>query len=875
MLMPTQLNRRAAIVTPLGPDALIVRRVWIDEQISGLFRIDLDLVSYANDLDFDKVLGQRATVRLDTPSGEARYLNGFIDSFVQTKSERSYSVYRATIVPWLWFLTRTTDCKIFQQSMPEPPDTMTVPDIIAKVFKDHGFVDFRFASMTEKHPVLDFCVQYRESAFAFVSRLMEEEGISYFFEHVNGKHTLVMTDSVAGYTALTSYDSIAFNPETRPSAEEEFIIDWTRTKEVQSGSYALNDFDFAKPRQALQQGLVVNSQIRRNHAHADLPRYDYPGRFNVYEDGESLARLRLEELQVRHEMFKGAATAGSLAAGFKFTLAKHPRDDQNREYLLTSVSYEIDVGELETGASDTLATETALKCSFTAIDALQPYRPARGTPKPMIQGVQTAIVVGPDGQEIYTDPDGYSRIKVHFHWDRHGQANENASCWIRVAQSWAGKQWGSIQIPRVGQEVLVEFIDGDPDRPIITGSVYNGDHMPPYALPKNNTQSGVKSRSSQGGGPDNFNELRFEDKKGSEEVYLHAEKALTVHVKGGASETIGSGLSTNAGGSVSTNAVGAISHTTDDNINDKAKKCISVDAGKDISFKSGGSYKLETNLGIHLKAMNFVAALIESGAKAAAEAIKSGAKGAATAGAGGGLDAAGAEAVKTAESGLAALSPSIEAGAKELTKLSKEAGKNAEKAEASADKAANAVDQFASDLAANAGPEVIAASFLAMADSLSETLNDAKKVLEGMLPKIPSIELWAMKDINMHALWSMTMSTKVRDISIEAKNKNVNVKGKREVNIEASTQNLNLKASKKNVVISGKDEVTIKAEDKNLVVEAGKQKVFVKAAKQIFLQCGKATISMSENGNIVIKGAKVNVTGSEAVQVKGAPIKLN
>jgi len=279
----------------------------------------------------------------------------------------------------------------------------------------------------------------------------------------------------------------------------------------------LNDFDFKKPKTSL--GATTN--VSRKYGKAKFEMYDYPGEYLEHGEGDRLADVRLNELQTQYEILHGQASARGLAAGCTFKLKNHPRGDQNREYLITGVLLHADAGEFATASAGGNGSDF-FSCSFTAIDSKQTFRPPRLTPKPIVQGPQTAIVAGPGGEEIYTDEHG--RVKVQFHWDRYGKSDENSSCWMRVSQAWAGKTWGSIHIPRIGQEVIVEFLEGDPDRPIITGRVYNADATPPYGLPGNKTQSGIKSRSSKGGGSANFNEIRFEDKKGSEEVYIHAEK---------------------------------------------------------------------------------------------------------------------------------------------------------------------------------------------------------------------------------------------------------------------------------------------------------------------------------------------------------------
>jgi type VI secretion system secreted protein VgrG len=617
--------------------------------------------------------------------------------------------------------------------------------------------------------------------------------------------------------------------------------------------------------------LLASSNVPRKYGKAEYEMYDYPGEYVEHADGDRLVDVRLNELQSQYENLQGEASARGLAAGCTFKLKKYPRADQNREYLITETSLQADAGPFAApGGAETKGD--FFSCTFTCIDKTQQFRPPRLTPKPIVQGPQTATVVGPAGEEIYTDK--YARVKVHFHWDRHDKSDENSSCWVRVSQHWAGKEWGSIHIPRIGQEVIVEFLEGDPDRPIITGRVYNAEQMPPYALPANKTQSGIKSRSSHGGGSGNFNEFRFEDKKGSEEVFLHGEKDWTIKIKNCENETVGSSISTHAGANISRNAGANISRTADVTITDKAGKDIITKSTKNMDLEAGGSYQLFTSMGIHLKTMNFVAALIESGAKAAAEAlVKGGAAGAKE-----GSGAAGkAEAVAKAggSAALAGFGPAIAGVTTELSARQAEAGKNMDTAAKGGDEAGKAAAELDQAISSGASKEVIAGAVMALAGAAAETYKDAKKLVEDMLPQIPSIVLWAMKDINATALWGMSLQTKVKDISIEAKNKNINIKAKQNVNVEAATKDVNIKASQKKVVITAKEDVNITAEDKDIVIEAKEKKVFIKSAKQIFLKCGDASISMADSGNIVIKGAKININGSDVVQVKGTPIKLN
>ena len=504
----TQANRSIVVTSPLGEDILLFHSMSASEQLGRLFQFDLDLLSSDPEIKLPDILAQNITVRYQRPDGENRYFNGFVNQFSQAGMHGNLFVYRATLRPWFWFLTRTADCRIFQNKK--------VPDIIKEVFRDKGFSDFE-DTLSGTYREWENCVQYRETDFNFISRLMEQEGMYYYFKHEDGKHTLVLSDSISAHETVSGYEEVPYYPpEESERRERDHISDWSLNQIIQPGVYALNDFDFKKPKANLE----VKSSIPREHDQAEFEIYDYPGEYRESSDGDAYVRARIEELQAQYEEVQGQGNVGGLTTGCLFKLTNYPREDQNREYLVTAANYNLGPQEYESAFAG--GSGSIFSCGITAIDKQQAYRAPRITPKPVVQGPQTAIVVGKAGEEIWTDK--YGRVKVQFHWDRYGEVDENSSCWIRVSHPWAGKNWGAVAIPRIGHEVIVSFREGDPDQPIITGRVYNDDNMPPYELPANATQSGVKTRSSKEGTPDNFNELRFEDKKGSEEVYIHAEK---------------------------------------------------------------------------------------------------------------------------------------------------------------------------------------------------------------------------------------------------------------------------------------------------------------------------------------------------------------
>ncbi|MFL7963448.1 type VI secretion system tip protein VgrG [Pseudomonas kielensis] len=516
-----QASRLAKITSPLGPEVLLLKDMSGGEELGRLFNYELQLHSLDNAIDLNQLLGKPMCVSLQLDGGGERHFHGIVARCSQNVDQGQFASYHATLRPWLWLLTRTSDCRIFQN--------LTIPQIIKQVFRDLGFSDFEDA-LSQTYREWEYCVQYRETSFDFVSRLMEQEGIYYFFRHEQGRHVLVLADAYGAHTRAPGYATVPYYPKNEQQRERDHIHDWHLAQEVQPGSLELNDYDFQRPSARID----VRAAMPRPHAAGDYPLYDYPGTYVQSADGEHYARTRIEALQTQHEQIELSGNARGLGSGHLFSLTGFSRQDQNREYLIVGARYYISQESGETGGG---APTAQFESSLTCIDAQQSYRPLAITHRPIVKGPQTALVVGPKGEEIWTDQ--YGRVKVHFYWDRHDQSNENSSCWIRVSQAWAGKNWGSVQIPRIGQEVIVGFLEGDPDRPIITGRVYNAEQTVPYALPANATQSGTKSRSSKGGTPANFNEIRMEDKKGAEQLYIHAERNQDIVVEVDESHSVG------------------------------------------------------------------------------------------------------------------------------------------------------------------------------------------------------------------------------------------------------------------------------------------------------------------------------------------------
>jgi type VI secretion system secreted protein VgrG len=592
----TQQSRTLSVNTVLGPDVLLLRNMAGTERLSAPFEYDLTLLSENVDIAAKELLGTPVTVALALRDDgeERRFFNGYVSRFAQVGFDGSFALYRGTVVPWLWFLSRRSNCRIFQEK--------TVLEIVKTIFRDdHGFTDFE-ERLSGTYRKWDYCVQYRETDLNFVSRLLEHEGIYYFHEHTDGKHTLVLADGYSAHAPVDGYERIPYYPpDATALRESEHVNDWSVANEVRPGAFAHTAFDFTAPRKDLQ----VRSTNPKGHPLSGLELFDYPDDYREKGAGEEYARVRLQETQVDHEVATGAANARGLACGALFTLSGHFREDQNREHLVTAVHCSLQSDLFASGGE--LPDDEVFRCRFEVVDAQAPYRPTRRTPKPFVQGPQTAIVVGKSGEEIWTDK--YGRVKVQFHWDRYSKADETSSCWVRVAQVWAGKGWGGLSIPRIGQEVIVDFLEGDPDQPIVTGRVYNGECMPPYPLPGDQTRSTLKSCSSKGGG--GFNEIRLEDKKGSEQIFVHAEKNHDQRVKNDAFEWIGHERHLIVGGD-QLEQVGGDKHlTVAGDQNEAVDGTVSLDAGTDLQQRVGMNAALDAGMEIHLKGgMNVV---IEAG----------------------------------------------------------------------------------------------------------------------------------------------------------------------------------------------------------------------------------------------------------------------
>lgn len=504
-----QDTRVARLKTPLGADTLALTDFGVTEGLSELFEISIGALSRNEDIDFNGLIGQSCTITIDNQKRAKRHFNGILVGAEWHGQHDKTHFYRLTLRPWLWLLSRVSDCRIFHEK--------SAVDIIREVFSKRGFNDFRFAT-TQSYPKIEYCVQYRETDLNFVLRLMEEFGIYYFFEHSDSRHTLVLADSKSSHKPCEHLASVAFQPQDAPSRHDgQWLDQWVSGRSLRSGKAAFNDYNFKTP----TANLLAQKPQPESYTHGTMELYDYPGRYPVQSEGEDRAKVRVEAEQAMDRRRSASGDAPNLVPGGLVTLTGHVRAGENKEYLVVRCRHTYREQTYRSGAA--VSPGSPYSGAYEVLPADRRFRALPTTPKPIVHGPQTAVVTGKSGEEI--DVDEYGRILVRFHWDR----DKGQSCRVRVAQIWAGKSWGGQVIPRIGQEVIVEFLEGDPDRPVVTGTVWNADNMPAYTLPDNKTMSGVKSNSSKGGG--GYNEFVFEDKKMSEKIRMHAEKDHEVKIR--------------------------------------------------------------------------------------------------------------------------------------------------------------------------------------------------------------------------------------------------------------------------------------------------------------------------------------------------------
>ncbi|MEX3185338.1 type VI secretion system tip protein VgrG [Serratia marcescens] len=491
------------------------------EGLSSNSQYSLEFECEQADVDYESLLGEGIRIQIERPDFGSRPFYAYVIGASDAGQHQDKFVYKLELSTWLWFLMQNRNSRIFQD--------LNVLDIIEQIFSRYGFADYRL-DIQGTYPTREYCVQFSETDFAFISRLLEDEGIWYYFDHAEDKHTLVITDRQNFDDLDFGYAVLPFMPDSEENrAIREGIQRIQRSRKVRPNEIVLRDFDFQNPRKNLQTKV---EESRLGLQNTPLEWYDYAAGYVDTERGENLARLRLEEMQSDGHLLFGESNAVGLMAGKDFSLILHPDANRNRRFKLTRCDY-VFVQDGPDSSSD----GRNVTCRFNALNDDVAFRPLRETPKPQMPGIQSATVVGAPNSEVHTDK--FARIRVHFHWDRYKTTEEDSSCWIRVVQAWAGKGWGVIAMPRVGQEVLVTYVDGDLDRPMVTGIVYNGDNPPPYQLPEYINYSGMVSRSLRSGKPQHASQLTFDDNRNNERVMLHAERDLQTTVERNKASKVG------------------------------------------------------------------------------------------------------------------------------------------------------------------------------------------------------------------------------------------------------------------------------------------------------------------------------------------------
>jgi type VI secretion system secreted protein VgrG len=598
-----------ALLAELVSDASIPGRFQLmsltaSEGLSRPFEYQVELLSDKPGLTLPDYLGKGMTVSLKLIDGK-RYFHGLVARFAHTgRRTRQFYHYTATLRPWFWFLSRTQDCRIFQD--------MTVVEIVEKVFADHSAIAKVKKKLTGTYTKWTYCVQYRESDMNFVARMLEQEGIYYYFTHTQAGHELVLCDNMSAHTAVGGYETIPFSANWADDEEiSEHVSSWGVGVQVLPTKAVLGDFDFEKPATVLRK----EHSVSRTHDLASYEVFDYPGEYTEPGDGVAYAKVRAEEQQAGYKLVNGDSDARGMTCGSTFTVSGLPDEAQNGEYLLTSTNIYVEEG-VQVGAQE--RGDGHYSCHFQAMPTAEIFRPSRTTPKPMVYGPQTAMVVGTEGEgKIHTDK--YGRIRVQFHWDREGKKDEGKStCWMRVSQPWAGKNFGAISIPRIGDEVVVSFMEGDPDQPLVTGRVYNADYMPPYELPAKAFLTGILSRSVGSTAAAEANELRFSDDPGSEYIWLQAQKDFHrevenddhdtvknnqyIDVTGDREEKVGKDVQFTVGGSVKT-AIAVDNHLDvgGDHIQ-AAGGVLNIKAGRDFALEAGSNGGMKIGSALDIKA---------------------------------------------------------------------------------------------------------------------------------------------------------------------------------------------------------------------------------------------------------------------------------
>lgn len=597
ILLATQKGRLLEVKTPLPFDTVVIDGLSGSESVSSLFEFNLELLS-SNPIEMDKLLGQRIITTLDDGPTQ-RAFHG-IANHISCGSRNGLGIwrYQARVVPWMWLLTQKSTSRVFQNK--------SVVEIVTSVFDDlkktrfAEVVSYQDKTTAGKHIPLDYCVQYRETDFNFVSRLMEQDGIFYYFEHTEDGHKLILADHNSAipltYTNLRYIDGGV-------DEDEGLITRWNEGVTVRPGKYSMRDHHFQLPDRPLDVAIGDPSH--------PLEIYDYPGQYalrfkepgqrlgQVSDEGHKLVRIRMDEEELPGHLFSGISTCRKLGSGQRLSLTQHPCSDG--KYIVTSIQHSIH--QAPDYLSGHQSSGNPYHSTLVCVPEDASIRPARVTPKPVISGPQTAVVAVKSGEESWLDK--FGRVRVQFHWQRKPDGSsltpdESSTCWVRVAQSWAGSSWGAHFWPRVGQEVVVEFLEGDPDQPIITGSVYNAKNMPPYPLPANYTRSGIITRSSKDGESKNFNELRFEDKMGHEQIFLNAERDMDHRVERDLRQFVGNNHHVSVSASQFESIGGDASRQVTGNHNEKITKKMSLEVLGERHEKIGQIYTVQAGQEIHL-----------------------------------------------------------------------------------------------------------------------------------------------------------------------------------------------------------------------------------------------------------------------------------
>lgn len=573
----TQSTRHLAISTPLGTDELLLIRLDGTEELSELFEFEAEMFSKKSSHDPRQIVGQRVSLRITHENDQERLISGFVSEFRQCGWCDRATTYRAKIVPWLWFLTQSSDCRIFQEK--------TAPEIVEDVFRTLGFSDFEFR-LKEEYDRREYCVQYRETDYQFVSRLLEEEGIFFYFEHDGKAERMIMSDQPDGFYSLPK-DRIEFNVDQHTGEFLEQIKTWEHRFQFCSGRYSQQDFNFKTPANSLLSGeetLVPVAACKKFEV------YDNHGRHWNRDRGRRMSKVRMEEIESSYDQANGTSNIVCFAPGGRFSFSQHRVENEiDKGYVISKVHTKASVGE-NYMSGDTTASEYEFlfENRFECIPDKINFRPKRTTPKPIVEGPQTAIVVGRPGDEIC--PDEFGRVKVQFHWDRLGRFDDQSSCWIRVSQGHAGQGWGGIDLPRVGEEVIVDFIEGDPDEPMITGRVYNSDNRPPFSLPDEMTRSGMKSQTHKGSGS---NEISMDDTAGKEQIRVNAQTNMDTTVGNNATKIVNVDSTTDIGNNEATTVGVNASEDVGVNKDIKVGSNMTIDVGSKLNLTAGSSITLK------------------------------------------------------------------------------------------------------------------------------------------------------------------------------------------------------------------------------------------------------------------------------------------